>query len=173
MRIAACALAALLITAFAATAIYGWWHRATHATFEVQLVYNAAGGAGRRLLNGQIEFRSDSGDVLAHASIDARRGVVWLTHPQLGRCGPQRAREAYLECVRAQSEWIPQWAERVRRAHVMFEDCSFNGVPVTLYTRRDNVLLWWLSWQWHVLGGSKPYTRYVATIAANQKVCGQ
>lgn len=71
---------------------------------------------------------------------------VKLTHPQLGRCGPQLAREAYLECFRAQSEWIPQWAERVRRANVMFEDGSFNGVPVTLYTRRDNVLLWWLPW---------------------------
>ena len=47
---------------------------------------------------------------------------------------------------------------------VMFEGPSFNGVPITLYMRRHHVLPWWL---WQVQGGSKPYTRHVATIAAH------
>ncbi len=160
----------MLCIALAAAVIYGWWHRATHATFEVRLVYNAAGGAGRRLVNGQIELRGDTGEILAHASIDTRRGVVWLTHPQLGRCGPQLTPEANLECYRVQSEWIPQWAERVRSANLIFEACAFNGVPVTLYTRRDNVTLWWAQ---PVQGASKPYTRHVATVMANQTTCGK
>lgn len=89
-------------------------------------------------------------------------------HPEWGQCGPLLAPEAYLDCYNAQSEWIPQWADRVQRANVMLDGCSFMGVPMTLYTRRDDIMLWWAQ---RLQGSSKPYTRHTATIAANQKPC--
>lgn len=152
-----------------AAAAYGWWHAATHATFEVQLVYKPEPGIASRMRNGQLEFLDSDGAVLARASIDTRRGVVWLAHPEQGQCGPAIEAEARVACFRAQAEWIPQWAERVRNANVALERCSAANVPVNLYTRRDNRVLWWLP-----LANTRgrPYTRHIATVNVNQRLCG-
>ncbi len=160
----------LALTAFAGAMAYGWWHRSTHATLEVQLVFNARGGAANRLRNGQLEFLDGDSKVLARATIDSRRGVVWLAHPERGQCGPDLTRGAYLDCFRAHSEWIPQWIEHARRANVRLDGCTIPDAPVTLYTRRDNLLLWWMPLP-HV--GGKPYARHIATVTANQRQCGE
>jgi hypothetical protein len=148
---------------------YGWWHAATHATFEVQLVYKSDAGIAKRLRNGQLAFLDGEGELLARASIDTRRGVVWLAHPDKGQCGPALERDAYLDCFRAQSQWIPQWADRVRQANIVLEQCSVANAHVNLYTRRDNRVLWWLPIA-HTRG--RPYTRHIATLTINPRLCG-
>ena len=157
-----------MLLPLAGAAAYGWWHAATHATFEVQLNYKADIGLVNRLRNGQLEFLDGNGALLARASIDTRRGVVWLAHPEHGQCGPALDREPYLDCVRAQSEWIPTWADRVRQANIALERCGVAHVPVNLYTRRDNRVLWWLP-----LANSRgrPYTRHSATLTVIQRLC--
>jgi hypothetical protein len=159
----------LCIAGLIGAALYGWWHRVTHATLEVQLVFNRGGGTANRLRNGQLEFLDAEGAVLARATIDTRRGVVWLAHPERGQCGPTLEREARDACYRVQAEWIPGWAERVKSANVALEGCSFARVPVTLYTRRDSVLLWWTP---IAERRGRPFTRHIATVTANQRACG-
>ncbi len=163
------ALLLLALAGFTASMGYGWWHRATHATLEVQLVFNAKGGAAKRLRNGQLTFLDSEGRELARATIDTRRGVVWLAHPERGQCGPDLARDTYLDCFRAHSEWIPLWIGQARRANVMLEGCAIADAPVTLFTRRDNLLLWWVPLP---QVGGRPYARHIATVRANQQWCG-
>ena len=138
-RLAAIQVVALLAVAYAAALLYGWWHRSAHATFEVQFVYSRAGGMANRLRNGQIVFLDEADAPLARATIDTRRGVVWLLHPERGQCGPALAPSEYLDCFRAQSSWIAHWAEHVRHANIALEGCSMSRVRVTLYTRRDKI----------------------------------
>lgn len=164
------ALLLLALTAFTGLMGYGWWHRTAHATLEVQLVFNARGGTANRLRNGQITFLDGESRELARATIDTRRGVVWLAHPERGQCGPDLARGAYLDCFRAHSEWIPLWIEQARRANVALEGCTIADAPVTLFTRRDNLFLWWVPLP-HV--GGRPYARHIATVTANQRQCGE
>lgn len=131
----------------------------------MQLVYRTAPGIVNRMRNGQLAFLDENGAVLARASIDTRRGVVWLAHPEKGQCGPALEREAYLECFRAQSEWIPQWAQRVRTAHIALDNCSVSSVPVNLYTRRDNAVVWWTPL---TDKRGRPFTRHRATLMITQ-----
>lgn len=154
-----------------ATAIagFGYWHAATHATFDVHLAYKTTPGVITQLRNGQIEFLDDNGTALARASIDTKLGVVWLAHPEIGQCGPALAPDAYQDCVRAQATWIPQWVREVRYANITLEQCSLARRNVQLAARRDNLLLWWLPLR-HV--GGVPYTRYSATFAIDTKRCG-
>ena len=134
----------------------------------MQLVFNPKGGTANRLRNGQIEFLDENYLLLARASIDTRRGVVWLAHPDFGQCGPTLAREAYEACYARQTEWIPQWADQVKHANVALEGCSFGRVPVTLYTRRDNVMVWWTPL---ATRRGKPFVRHIATVSANLREC--
>lgn len=156
------------VIALLGAAAYGWWHATTHGTFEVQLVYKAEPGMVNRMRNGQLEFLDAQGAVLARASIDLRRGVVWLAHPEKGQCGPALERGSQLECNRAQTAWIPQWGEHVRSANITLERCSLANVPVNLYTRRDNRVLWWLP---IANARGRPYTRHIATITVPRRLC--
>ncbi len=164
-------LRSLLLLATAGVAViiaaFGYWHAATHATFSINLAYNT--GLANQMRNGQLEFLDEGSAVLARASMDTRLGVVWLMHPAKGQCGPDLARNAYLDCFQAQALWIPQWADRVRYANIMLERCSAARRTVQLATYRDNLLLWWLPLP-HV--GGLPYTRYSATIAIDTRGCG-
>ena len=152
----------------AAIAGYGYWHAATHATFDVNLAYKTDTGVINKMRNGQVEFLDDGGAVLARATIDTRYGVVWLAHPDKGQCGPDLTQNAYQDCFQAQATWIPQWVPAVRYANIAFEQCSLARRNVRLETNRDNLLLWWLPLR-HV--GGLPYTRYSATFAIDTRGC--
>ena len=162
-------MVALAVTGVAAAiGAFGYWHAATHATFDVHLAYKTTVGFAAQLRNGQIEFLDDNGAALARASIDTKFGVVWLAHPDKGQCGPALAPDAYQDCFRAQATWIPQWVRAVRYANITLERCSIARRNVQLTTHRDNLLLWWLPLP-HV--GGMPYTRYSATFAIDTKGC--
>ncbi len=150
------------------TYAYGYWHATTHATLDVSLAYRAGPGVSDSLRNGQIEFLDGSGVVLARASIDTRRGVVWLAHPGVGQCGPDLTRDSYRDCFRAQSAWIPQWVEAVRFANVELAQCSLARRFVRLDAQRDNLLLWWVPLP-HLRG--LPYTRYSVKVAISTRNC--
>ena len=160
----------LLSAAFTAASVagFGYWHATTHATFDVHLAYRTETGAVNRMRNGQLEFLDADGSVLARASIDTRRSVVWLAHPDKGQCGPDRARDAYQDCIKTQATWIPQWARGVRHANVVLGRCSLARRQVQLNMRRDSLWLWWMPLQ-HI--GGLPYTRYSATIAVDTRGC--
>ena len=164
MRIAGLTAVALCATAYA----YGYWHAATHATFDVSLAYRTGPGVSDSLRNGQIEFLDDGGAVLARASIDTRQGVVWLAHPDRGQCGPDLAQDSYHACFRAQAAWIPQWAEAVRFANVALAQCNLARRDVRVNARRDSLLLWWVPLP-HV--GGLPYTRYSAKLLLDSRTC--
>ena len=152
----------------AAVASYGYWHAATHATFNVNLAYKTDAGAINQMRNGQIEFLDDDGAVLARASIDTRYGVVWLAHPDKGQCGPDLTQNSYRDCFQAQAAWIPRWVRDVRYANIALERCSLARRRVQLDTHRDNLLLWWMPLP-HV--GGLPYTHHSATLAIDTKNC--
>jgi hypothetical protein len=156
---------------YAATCAYGYWHATTHATLDVQLVYRANTGAFNRMSNGQIEFLDTTGGVLARASIDTRRNVVWLAHPERGQCGPGLNNADYQACIVTQAEWIPQWAHSVRRANIVLERCSLAQRHVGIDSRRDGVALWWLNWLRPPPTGSQPFTRYSAKIVVDTRGC--
>jgi len=59
-------------------------------------------------------------------------------------------------------------SERVRGAHIALEQCNIARVPVGVYTRRDNVMLWWLPL---VHNHGRPYTRHSATLVIDQRRC--
>ena len=147
---------------------YGYWHAATHATFEIHLAHKADPRTIQRLRNGQVELLDHGGAVLARATIDTKYGVVWLAHPERGQCGPDLVRTAYQECFQAQATWIPQWVRQVRYANITLEQCSLARRNVQLETHRDNLLLWWLPLR-HV--GGLPYTRHSATFAVDTRSC--
>lgn len=147
---------------------YGYWHAATHATFDLNIAYRTGGRSPSPLQGGQVVLLDESGAVLAQGLIDAQYGVVWLAHPEKGYCGPQLAPSEYQECFRAQAKWIPTWVARLRRAHVTLQRCSLNNLPVNTVTYRDNLWLWWLPLP-HMLG--LPYTRYSATLAIGTARC--
>jgi hypothetical protein len=156
---------------YAAACAYGYWHAATHATFEVQLVYRTETGMANRMRDGQIEFLDPGGGVLARASIDTRRNVVWLAHPERGQCGPGRNTADYQTCIRTQAEWIPHWAHSVRHANIVLERCSLAQRHVGIDSRRDGLALWWLNWLRSPPTGSRPYTRYSAKIVVDTRGC--
>lgn len=133
------------------------------------LKYKPEPGIANRMRNGQLEFLDRDGVVLARASIDTRRGVVWLAHPDIGQCGPGLSEAVRIACFRTQAAWIPLWAERVRHANVALERCGVAHVPVNLYTRRDNRVLWWLPL---ANARGRPYTRHIATLNVNRRLCG-
>ena len=153
---------------YAAATVYGYWHSATHATLAVQLAYRVDTGIANQMRNGQIEFLDTDGGVLARASIDTRQNVVWLAHPQRGQCGPGLKGDEYQQCIKTQTEWIPQWARSVRHANIALERCSLARRPVNIDSRRDALALWWLPIS--RIGG-KPYTRFSATIAVDNRNC--
>lgn len=121
--------------------------------------------------NGQIEFLDTGGGVLARASIDTRRNVVWLAHPEHGQCGPGFTHADYQACVRMQAQWIPHWAHNVRHANIVLERCSVAQRHVGIASRRDGLALWWLTWLHPPPTGSQPYTRYSAKIVVDTRGC--
>ena len=158
-----------IVALYAAVYAYGYWHAATHGTFDVQLAYRTETGTANRMRNGQLEFLDGDDGVLARASIDTRQNVVWLAHPDRGQCGPGLKGEDYQNCLKTQVEWIPQWAQKVRRANVTLERCSSAHRHVNIESRRDGLALWWIPLP---RVGGWPYTRYRATIAVDTRGCG-
>ena len=118
---------------YAAACAYGYWHASTRATFEIHLAYRTDSGTLNRLRNGQIEFLDQNGRILARASIDTRNNVIWLAHPDHGQCGPSLKGDPYQECIKAQAQWIPQWAREVRHANIGLERCSLARRDVKQY----------------------------------------
>ena len=152
---------------YAAASAYGYWHAATHATFNVHLAYRTETGTVNRMHNGQLAFLDSEGEVLARATIDARRNVVWLAHPEHGQCGPELSNEAHRACIQMQALWIPTWAERVRHANLALAHCSLARRPVSLNASRDSLLFWWLPTRSNGL----PYKRYHVVIAVDTRGC--
>lgn len=118
--------------------------------------------------NGQLTFLDNEGEVLARATIDARRNVVWLAHPEHGQCGPELPSEAHRTCIQMQALWIPTWVERVRHANVALGHCSLARRPVSLNASRDNLLLWWLPTR---TARGLPYKRYHVVVAVDTRGC--
>lgn len=147
---------------------FGYWHAATHATLNVHLAYRSGFDTQNPASDGHIEFLDSNGAALARALIDAKRNVVWLTHPEKGQCGPTLAPSEYLECFRAQSEWIPGWVQRVRYANVTVGRCTSARQPASVAGYRGNLLLWWVPLP-HV--GGLPYTNYSVALAAGNRHC--
>ena len=61
---------------YASACAYGYWHAATHATFEVQLIYRTETGVVNQMRNGQLEFLDNDGSVLARAPASTH-GKTW------------------------------------------------------------------------------------------------
>ena len=118
--------------------------------------------------NGQVELLDSNRSLLARATIDTRYGVVWLAHPDKGQCGPNLARDDFVDCSLAQAAWIPQWVRSVRYANIALERCSIANRNVKLESHRDNLLTWWMPWP---QPASAPYTRYKATFAVDTREC--
>ena len=156
---------------YAAACAYGYWHAATHATFEVQLIYRTETGVVNQMRNSLLEFLDNDGSVLARASIDTRQNVVWLAHPDKGQCGPGLKGDDYRQCVQTQAEWIPHCARDVLHANITLGRCSLARRPVRIDIRRDGLALWWLTWMKPPPTGNRPFTRYSARIAVDNRGC--
>ena len=147
---------------------YGWWHAANHATFHMFLAEKTAGGRYGQVLNAQVVFLDERSNVLARGQTDGKFGVVWVSHPAAGYCGPDLAQPAYKACFDAHATWLPTWVPRVRRVSLVVGRCRIELIPLQFSANKDSMWTWWIPLP-HV--GGTPYTIYSAHLEVDTKVC--
>lgn len=146
---------------------YGWWHSGSHATFHMVIAEKAA-DRHRQVLNAQVVFLDDRSNVLARGKTDGKFGVVWVTHPTAGYCGPDLAQPAYQACFDAHAPWLTTWVPRVRRVSLVVGNCRIELIPLQFSGYRDSMWTWWIPLP-HV--GGTPYTHYSAQLEVDTRVC--
>ena len=163
-------VAIVLIVAGLATGVlgYGWWHSATHATFHVTLRDAAAKEKFGFVKGAQLAFLDEAGKVLAAGKTDGKYGVVWVTHPTAGYCGPDLAQPAYRDCFRAHAEWLLTWVPRARSISIVAGSCRIERAPIYFSASRDSMWTWWIPLP-HV--GGTPYTNFNAYLQINSATC--
>ena len=147
---------------------YGWWHAATHATFNITLRDVAAKDGFGPVKGARLAFLDEAGKVLATARTDDTYGVVWASHPVMGYCGPNLAQEAYSVCFRAHSEWLPTWVPLATRVSIVIGDCRIERAPIRFSASRDSAWTWWIPLP-HV--GGTPYTNFDAFMQIDSRTC--
>ena len=146
---------------------YGWWHTATHATFNVTLRDTAAPDSGP-VKGARIAFLDEAGAVLATGKTDEIYGVVWVAHPAFGYCGPNLAQAAYTVCFRAHADWLLTWVPRAERVNIVIGDCRIERAPIQFEASRDSMWTWWIPLR-HM--GGTPYTNFNAFLQINSRTC--
>jgi len=163
------AVIAILIGLVAGVLGYGYWHTSTHATIHVTLSDAAAPKETYgRVSSVQLAFLDAAGKVLATGKTDEKYGVVWVTHPVAGYCGPDLAPAAYRVCFDAHAVWLLTWVPHVRLVSVAVGNCRLERVPLRFSAYRDSMWTWWIPLR-HI--GGTPYTNYSAYLEVNSKTC--
>ena len=147
---------------------YGWWHSATHATFNVTLRDVAAKDKFGPVTGARLAFLDETGKVLATAKTDETYGVVWASHPVMGYCGPNLPQAAYATCFRAHAEWLLTWVPLATRVNIVIGDCRIERAPIRFEAYRDSMWTWWIPLP-HV--GGTPYTHFNAFLQINSETC--
>ena len=147
---------------------YGWWHSATHATFNVTLRDAAAKETYGSVKGAELAFLDESGRVLARGKTDGKYGVVWVAHPSAGYCGPDLAQKAYTDCFHAHADWLLTWVPRARSISIVTGPCRIERAPVYFSESRDSMWTWWIPLP-HV--GGTPYTNFNAFIQIDSRTC--
>jgi hypothetical protein len=167
----------LILVILCAVLGYGYWHAVTHAGWYIDLQWVTEGERRAQPMPGaEVTFLDDAGNVLARGTGDSQYNFLHLLHPEAGDCHEieqaavtsREARAAWQECFEKLSTWVPTWAKDVRRVEVLYGDCRFENIPVTLGGRNSEWYLWWVPLR-HV--GGKHYSWYRATISVNQSAC--
>jgi hypothetical protein len=135
----------------AVTAVLGWsyWHVSTHADIHVAL-WDVALKTDRqlygRLLAAEVVFEDEARMPLAAARADTPLGLVSMVHPTAGDCRREERAggDVWRQCYETQSRWLSTWARRVRTAHVSFDACTIERVPVVMEESRGKWWLWWV-----------------------------
>lgn len=149
LRAAVVILGLIGLTVVAASLGWAYWRVTTHADVHVAL-HDVALKTARQLygslLAADVLFKDATGALLARARADRPLGIVSMMHPSVGDC---RAEErvggaAWQACYDAQSRWLSGWLPQVRRAHVSFDGCTIEDVPVYVERSRDRWWLWWV-----------------------------
>jgi hypothetical protein len=146
---------------------YGWWHSGNHATIHVTL-RDAAKKQFEYVKGAQLEFLDEAGRVLARGKSDDQYGVVWVSHPTAGYCGPDLAQPAYAQCFRVHSEWLLTWVPQVRRITIATGRCRIEHAPIHFSASRDSAWTWWIPLP-HV--GGTPYTNFNAFVQVDVENC--
>ena len=159
----------LAITGLAAGVLgYGWWHSSRHATASVTLRDTAEPGKFEQLKGAQLAFLDEDGRVLARGKTDEKFGVVWVSHPTAGYCGPDLTQPAYAECFRAHAPWLLTWIRAARYVSIATLRCRIERVPIYFSENRDSMWTWWIPLP-HV--GGTPYTHFNALVQVNSESC--
>ena len=147
---------------------YGWWHTTNHATFNVSLRDVAAKYTYGTVKDAELAFLDEGGKVVATGKTDGKYGVVWVTHPTAGYCGPDLAQKAYTECFRAHAEWLLTWVPSARNLNIVTRGCRIERAPIYFSASRDSMWTWWIPLP-HV--GGTPYTNFNAYVQIDSRTC--
>jgi hypothetical protein len=147
---------------------YGWWHAATHATFYLALTDAATREKFGQVKDAQLLFLDESGKVLARGKTDGKHGVVWVSHPKAGYCGPDLPQADYAPCFRAHSEWLPSWVPQARAISIVTPRYRIERAPIRFSASRDSAWTWWIPLP-HV--GGTPYTNFNAFLQIDGGTC--
>ena len=147
---------------------YGYWHAATHASFQVDLYRLTPAGERQPMPLADVVFLDDRGRPLAKGISDDKYHVH-LLHPEVGDCyalesaatTSRAGRTAWQDCYARLSTWTPEWVEKVHSVSVSDHDKLYEQVPVKLNKYNADWLLWWVPLP-HV--GGKPTTYYSGRI---------
>ena len=147
---------------------YGRWHTSRHATLHVSIRDAAEPRKFEHLKGAQLAFLDEDGRVLARGKTDEKFGVVWVSHPTAGYCGPDLAQAAYAECFRVHTTWLLTWVRAARHISVATPRCHIERAPIHFSENRDSMWTWWIPLP-HV--GGTPHTNFNAFVQVNSETC--
>ena len=156
---------------------YGYWQASTHAHLSLYLYDVSAKEREGRVLDAQLHFFDETGQLLAEGKTDGRLGILSLHHPTMGYCDEVErqapfstdAQQRWRQCFEGQTHWQSSWVPRVQVVSLRVGSCELTRLPVAL-TFYEDWWLWWLPVP-HINGDL--YRSYSATLRLNSHACTQ
>jgi len=144
---------------------FGYWYAYTHAYLDMDLDDEQ----NKHILNAQLSFNDETGQLLAEGKTDNKAGIVLLRHPVRGYCepSPEDHNARMRECLEEHSVWQAKWLPRLRAVTIRTGSCELKGVPVTfkIYSTWG---FWWVPLP-HI--GGLESTRYRVILKINRSSC--
>lgn len=154
---------------------YGYWQASTHAYLSLYFYDVSAKAQEGHVLNAQLRFFDEAGQVLAEGKTDGRFGILSLRHPTMGYCDEverqapfsTEAQQRWRDCFEAQTRWQSAWVPQLQVLSLQVGSCELARLPVVLTIYED----WWLWWLPvpHISG--ELYRSYSASLRLNSHAC--
>jgi hypothetical protein len=123
----------------------------------------------KHVLDAQLSFYDETGQLLAEGKTDNEDGIVLLRHPVYGYCEPysEEHRLRWRECLEQHGVWQAKWLPRLRTVSIRTGSCELKGVPVTFKT----YAVWGFWWVPLPHIGGLQSTMYKVNLKINRSNC--